>query len=95
MYWITQILLRGGIPFVAMILIAGLLRYKKDLKKSKEIFIVGLIWLFVGGASLIYEIPNWSMLQKILVHFIVMLLTVYPCLLFSGWFKFDNFKDAL
>ena len=95
MYWISQIFLRGGIPLVIMALISLILKRKQNVKKSREVLIVGLIWFFVGGASLIYEIPNWDMIRKIIVHFLVMLLTVYPCLLFSGWFKFENLKDAL
>lgn len=94
LYWMAQIMLRGGIPFVIMFAISRLLRHKQNFKKAKDVLTVGLIWLFVGMASLIYEIPNWSITRMIIVHFIVMLLTVYPCLLFSGWFRFTNVRDA-
>ena len=66
-----------------------------DFVQVKSTFLVGIIVAIVAAASVIYEIEKWSLIKQSVVHFIVMLLTIFPCLLLSGWFELNNFIDYL
>lgn len=91
---LIQILFRGGLPLVLMWAVAfGMKKQGKDAKQIRGVFFVGFIWGIVGAATLIYEIPSWSIWLQIAVHFILMLVTVYPLLLLSGWFKVQTIQD--
>src|SRR5699024_11330108 len=50
---------------------------------------------FVGAASIIYNIEHWSLIKRSGVHFIIMLITIYPILLLSGWFTITSVFDAV
>ncbi len=56
-------------------------------------FIVGIIIASVAAASVIYEIENWSLFKQSVIHFLIMLVTVLPCLYISGWYKLNNVLD--
>lgn len=86
-------LLRGGIPFVIMSSIALILQMQGKFYEAKSTFVVAVICLFVGAATVIYQRNSWTLAKQTLVHFFVMLLTVYPLLLWSDWFKRDTFVD--
>lgn len=92
--WV-QLLLRGGLPFAIMLGIAKLLEHQGKQDNAHGTFVAAFIALFIGASSLIYDIDTWSLGTKIGVHFLVMLVTVYPTLLLSGWFRVDGFTDAL
>lgn len=94
-YLIKQSLFRGVIPFIVMLLIAAYLKSQDKAADAKSTFVASFIVLFVGVATLIYDYDAWSVSKKILVHFLAMLVTVYPTLLLSGWFKVESFTDAL
>lgn len=46
----------------------------------------GLIVAVTLAAVPIYDIDAWSLTRRSAVHFLVMLVTVFPLLLASGWF---------
>ncbi|WP_370541432.1 DUF3021 family protein [Bulleidia sp. zg-1006] len=64
-------------------------------------FLVGIIVILPATASVIYEIENRSLLKQSIAHFIIMFLTVFPCLLVSdgialkGDYSFDELKTWL
>lgn len=93
--WLLQILYRGVIPFSVMLGIAGLLKHQQKTDDARGTFIASFIVFFVGAASLIYDVDSWSLGKKIGIHYLVMLVTVYPTLLLSGWFPVNNVVDAL
>lgn len=89
-------LIRGFIPFVIMTGISLIMRAQElDSFQVKSTFITGLIITAVAAASVIYDIESWSIQKQSVVHFIFMLLTVFPCLLLSGWFPVNGIKDMI
>lgn len=93
---IKAAIIRAIIPFVIMTGISLLMRYQEiDATQVRSTFFVGLIVTVVAAATVIYDIEGWSLLQKSVVHFIVMLLTVFPLLLLSGMFSLNGFLDYL
>lgn len=90
---LIQIMLRGLLPFIIMNVIAIILYYQNKTNDAKGTFIASFIVLTLGIASLIYDIEEWSTLRKTALHFIIMLLTIYPILLVSGWFTLISVKD--
>lgn len=88
-------LIRGGIPFLIMSGIALLLNFQSKSWKAKGTFCSALIILIVGASSIIYDIAQWNLLKQSIIHFLLMLVTIYPVLLFSCWFLVHNFKDGL
>ena len=89
-------IIRGIIPFIIMTAISLMMKYQGvDVFQVKSTFLVGIIVTSVAAASVIYEIENWSLLKQSVVHFVIMLVTVFPCLLVSGWFKLNNILDYI
>lgn len=66
-----------------------------DLSLVNDFFWNGIIIACVGTATLIYEIKSWSITKQSIIQFLFMLVSVYPCLLLSGWFPLNSFLDAL
>lgn len=54
-----------------------------------------LISISIAGASVIYGVEGWSIKKQSIIHYLIMVVTVLPCLIFSGWFKLTNFIDVL
>ncbi|WP_338093162.1 DUF3021 family protein [Salimicrobium jeotgali] len=92
---VINALLRGGIPFIIMVGIALLLNFQGKYSDAKSTFFASLIALFVGAATVIYNIDHWSLTKQSAIHFLIMLITVYPILLLSGWFTIVSVFDAL
>ncbi|ANU26228.1 DUF3021 family protein [Planococcus versutus] len=92
---IFQVLLRGGIPLVIMGGIALLLYLQGQYRDAESTFWVSLISFFVGATSVIYSIDRWSLTKQSIIHFCIMLVTVLPILLFSGWFEISTGFDVL
>lgn len=89
-------IIRGIIPFAIMSVISIIMNMQKmDPFQVKSTFLVGVIISIVASASVIYDIEGWSLLKQTIVHFIIMLFTVMPCLIISGWFKLNSIKDFL
>lgn len=90
---VTRALLRGGIPLIIMGGIA-LLYFSGKYSDAKGTFIASLIAFFVGAATVIYNIDQWSLTKQSIVHFLIMLVIIYPILLLSGWFTISSVSDA-
>ncbi len=87
MNYILSAIIRGSIPFIIMSLLSGIMKFQRlDDYQVKSTFITGLIVTAVVAASVIYEVESWSLIKQSIIHFLSMLLTVYPCLVFSNWF---------
>jgi len=87
MNYILSAIIRGSIPFIIMSLLSGIMKFLRlDDFQIKSTFITGLIVTSVVAASVIYEVESWSLIKQSNIHFLIMLLTVYPCLVFSNWF---------
>ena len=88
--------IRGIIPFAIMTTLSIIMNYQGiDAFQVRSTFIVGLIITVVAAASVIYENDKWSIRKQTVVHFLIMLITVLPCLLVSGWFELNNPLDYL
>ena len=93
---LKQATFRGIIPFVIMSTLALIMTYQKiDPSQTKGTFLAGIIISIVAAASVIYDIEKWSLLKQSAIHFIVMILTIFPCLLISGWYELSSFADYL
>ena len=93
---IKAAIIRAIIPFVIMTGISLLMRYQEiDASQVRSTFFVGLIVTVVAAATVIYDIEDWSLMQKSIVHFTIMLVTVFPLLLLSGMFQLNGFLDYL
>lgn len=92
---ILQIVYRAIIPFTIMSLISLILLLQEKNYHAKGTLITSLIILILGLSSFIYEIHTINLKQKTVIHFIFMLITIYPILLLSGWFKLNIFLDYL
>ncbi|TYS89877.1 DUF3021 family protein [Rossellomorea aquimaris] len=89
-------LIRGVIPFGFSIIISLLWNQLQGTSAiSNTFFFYGLIAFFLGMASVIYEIEKWRFLKQIMVHYLAMLMTVFPTLLLSGFYPLDSFRDAV
>lgn len=88
--------IRGIIPFGIMTVISIIMHYQKiDSFQVRSTFLVGLIITSVAASSVIYEVENWSLFKQSGIHFLIMLLTVLPVLLISGWFPLNTVLDYL
>lgn len=93
---IKQAIIRGIIPFAIMTVISIIMNYQGiDSFQVRSTFIVGIIVAVVAATTVIYEIESWTIAKQSIVHFLIMLVTVFPCLLISGWFELNNFVDYL
>ena len=91
---IKKVIFRGMIPFVIMTSLAIFMRLQGiDAFQVKSTFLVGIIATTIASASAIYEIEKWSLVKQTIIHFIIMLFTVLPCLLVSGWYKLVSILD--
>ncbi|WP_320339043.1 DUF3021 family protein [Enterococcus faecalis] len=92
--YIVQVLLRGGIPFVIMGGISGIMKLQNmSTFQIKSTFLTGVIISIVSATSIIYQVDHWSLMKQSGVHFLIMVLTVFPCLLISGWYPLNNLFD--
>ena len=89
-------IIRGIIPFLIMTTLSIVMKYQSiDAFQVRSTFIVGLIITFLAATSVIYEYEKWSIRKQAIVHFLIMLGTVFPCLLISGWYELNNTLDYL
>ncbi len=94
MKYIIDAIIRGIIPFCDYernIFNNGL--SEVECISNKKYFLVGIIITLVSPSSVIYEIDHLTLTQQSIIHFFVMLITVLPCLIISGWFPFTNIFD--
>ena len=96
MHYILSAGIRGAIPFVIMSTLSGIMKLQHiDDYSVKSTFITGLIITAVAATSVIYDIKSWTLARQSIVHFLIMLVTVYPCLVFSGWFSTKSILDLV
>lgn len=88
-------LTRGTIPFIFMLAMSLWNYFQGSSTDARTFLFNGLIILFLGIASVIYEIRDWSFSKQITIHYITMLLTVLPILLLSGYYPLNSFSDLL
>ncbi|WP_413787090.1 DUF3021 family protein [Rossellomorea sp. YZS02] len=88
-------LIRGIILFAILILISLWNRFYGVVEYSNIFFFYSLIAFFLGVSSVVYEISQLSFLKRIFVHYIVMLFTVFPILLLSGFYQLNSFGDVI
>lgn len=58
-----------------------------DEQQAKGTLFAGLIAAVTIAAIPIYDIDQWPLRKRSLVHFLLMLVTVFPLLIFSGWYS--------
>ena len=93
---ILQALKRGLIPLVIMMLLSIIMAMQSiDENNIKGTFITGVIVSIIAAASVIYEIKSWSLKKQSIIHFLVMLFTIYPLLLISGWYELSSPLDYI
>lgn len=62
----------------------------EDTAQARSTLAVGLIAFFVIIAMPIYDINAWSLTTRTIVHIVAMMVTIIPCLMFSGWFDMSK-----
>lgn len=83
---IHQALLRG-LPVLIFMGIGTFFSYRSgDMAQFRQLIAVTGISTAVAAASAIYDYDVWSVKKKIIVHTICMFVTIYPCLIYSGWY---------
>lgn len=93
---ILQALKRGLIPLAIIIILSIIMGLQSvDENNIKGTFITGFIVSIIATASVIYEIKTWSLKKQSIIHFLVMLFTIYPLLLVSGWYKLSSSLDYI
>ena len=96
MHYILSAVIRGAIPFIIMSIFSGIMKLQHiDDYSVTSTFITGLIITAVAATSVIYDVESWSLKKQSVVHFLIMLVTVYPCLVFSGWFPTKSILDLV
>ncbi|WP_042224221.1 DUF3021 family protein [Oceanobacillus manasiensis] len=88
-------LVRGGIPFILLVIISLWNKLQGSVDTSNAYFFNGLIVFFLGLTSVIYQIDHWSFLKQIAAHYLAMLITVFPTLLLSGSYPLNSFVDVV
>ncbi|WP_222861896.1 DUF3021 family protein [Bacillus sp. E214] len=92
--YVTAGMIRAFIPFLILTSISIVLYYGSGpVHEVRSTFIVGIISALVAGFSVIYSIDGWSLKKQSIIHFGFMLLTIFPCLIFSGWFEIKPLMD--
>lgn len=85
----------GVIPLVLMSVIGAFLLRDGQLADGRSTLAVGVIIAAVSASSVIYQVDRWSLMRQSLTHLTVMLVTVLPALLLSGWFPVDTIGGVL
>ena len=94
MHYILFAVIRGAIPFIIMSIFSGIMKLQLiDDYSVTSTFITGLIITAVAATSVIYDVESCSLTRQSVAHFLIMLVTLYPCLVFSGWFQTKSILD--
>ncbi|WP_062471963.1 DUF3021 family protein [Jeotgalibaca dankookensis] len=86
---------RGFFLFSFMSVLSLMSYFTGAFSNSKALLFYGVILLFLGMASVIYEIRTWSFKKQIIVHYLIMLVTIFPTLLISGFFPVDSLNNLI
>jgi predicted neutral ceramidase superfamily lipid hydrolase len=82
--------LLAGIPLVIMTAIGVYLIAHGKQQDGRSTLAVGVIIASTCGSSVVYQVDQWSLPKQTLIHFLIMLVTVLPALLLSGWFSLSS-----
>lgn len=88
-------LIRGLIPFVILEIAAIIFYFQGREGIARDFLLNGFIALVIGGTTVIYNVDQWSLTKQSIVHFLLMLITVFPILIISGWFPNESLSDIL
>ncbi|MBU3232882.1 DUF3021 family protein [Shouchella clausii] len=88
-------LIRGLVPFVILLIISIWNMLHGSAATAKTFLFYSLVIFFLGLASVIYQIKQWSFIKQIIVHYMAMLITVFPVLLLYGSYPLNSFMDVL
>lgn len=86
---------RGGIPFIIMEAFALALYLQSEILEARNLFFGGFFLLILGSTTVIYNIDQWSLAKQSAIHFSIMLGTLFPILLLSGWYPVTSLQDVL
>lgn len=59
----------------------------------RDVFVSGVILSILGLASVTYSVKEWTLTMRSLANLALLLLTVFPTLLLSGWFRLLTVSD--
>lgn len=84
--------MKKAVPFVASGIITGIAMvtlsfFIDDSTQANGTLYAGLIAAITIAAIPIYDIDTWSLTKRSAAHFVLMVCTVFPLLLMSGWFS--------
>src|SRR5699024_8890447 len=88
-------LVRGGIPFIFLLIISLWNKLQGSVDTSNVFFFYGVIAFFLGLTSVIYQINHWKFYKQIIAHYGAMLITVFRTLLFSCFYPLNSFADLV
>lgn len=89
----TKALLFAGIPLLAFGLVAFGFFMQGKPDEAWPMISLGVIVAALLGGALLYWIDSWSLKKQSLMHFLLMLVTVLPALIISGWFPLNTPMD--
>ncbi|MFT7712199.1 DUF3021 domain-containing protein [Clavibacter tessellarius] len=92
---LLRAVLLGGIPLAVMSAIGAYLLHDGQTADGRSTLAVGVIVAATAAGSLLYQVPGWSLPRQSVAHFALMLVTVLPTLLLSGWFPVDTAGGVL
>ncbi|BCB04042.1 DUF3021 family protein [Bacillus sp. KH172YL63] len=92
---LKKCLIRGVIPLIILGTASIWHAFLGSSAEANNTFVLALITFFLGLTSVLYEVQQWKWGKQILIHYLVMLVTVYPTLLLSGMYAVHSFRDAL
>ena len=75
-------LISGTITAIVMTILSCFI---EDSIQARSTLVSGLIVAITIMTIPIYDINQWSLFKRSLLHFVVMAITVFPLLVYSGW----------
>ncbi|MDN6152265.1 MAG: DUF3021 domain-containing protein [Yaniella sp.] len=86
----TKAALLTLIPLMIMTAIGVTLFSQGSPDDGRSTIAFGVILAATMGASVLYQVEQWSLRKQSLTHLGIMAVTVFPALLLSGWFPLDT-----
>ncbi|WP_051353742.1 DUF3021 family protein [Atopobium fossor] len=91
----TKVIKNGFFRGLITLGIMGCITYFSEATQQQSLMSATIISTAIAAASIIYDYDVWSVKKKIIVHTIMMLFTVYPALVISGWFDTSHWTGYL
>lgn len=89
----TKALLFAGIPLLVFGAMGFGLIMQGDVATGRQVVAIGIIVAAMLGGALLYWREDWSLLKRSAVHFALMVVTVLPALILSGWLPLQTALD--